>query len=123
MISADNRSVFVYMYRDAANYKAGGQLLLDGTHSEAAEATIRECCDSWNHFVAEQVGVPTLYAELYQFSNGPTIDDIAFHEFQHLRPATQDDLASSPSWGTLDDLIARFRAVRIWDCTLSPHCW
>lgn len=123
MISANNRSVFVYMYRDAANYKAGGQLLLDGTHSEAAEATIRECCDSWNHFVAEQVGVPTLYAELYQFSNGPTTDDIAFHEFQHLRPATQDDLASSPSWGTLDDLIARFRAVRIWDCTLSPHCW
>lgn len=123
MISVDDRSVFVYLYRDAANYKAGGQLLLHGTYSEMAEATIRKCCDSWNHFVAEQVGIPTLYTELYQFSNGPTIDDIAFHEFQHLRPATQDDLASSPSWGTLDDLIARFCAVHIWDCTLSPHYW
>lgn len=116
------RSVFVYMYRDAANYKAGGELLLDGEYSAAAEEAIREHCDSWNHFVAEQVGVPTLYAELYQFSNGPTIDDIAFHEFEHLRAATAEDAASTQSWGTLDDLVARFRAVAYWDCGLSPHC-
>ena len=121
MTSADDHSVFVYIYRDAANYKAGGQLLLDGAFCAAAEAAIRKCCDGWDRFVAEQVGVPTLYAELYRFSDGPTIDDIAFHELQQLRPATQDDLASPPSWGTLDDLVARFRAVDTWDCTLSPH--
>ena len=121
-MSTKARSVFVYMYRDAANYKAGGQLLLEGECSEAAETTIRECCDSWNHFVAEQVDVPVLYAELYQFSNGPTVDDIAFHEFERLRAATAEDVASTESWGTLDDLIARFRAVEYWDCTLSPHC-
>lgn len=123
MTSMGDHSVFVYMYRDAANYKAGGQLLLSGAYSEAFEAAIHECCDSWDHFVAEQVGVPTLYAELYQFSNGPTIDDIAFHEFQHLRIATPDDIASAPPWGTLDAFVARFRAVKYWDCTLSPHAW
>ena len=118
-----DRSVFVYMYRDAANYKVGGALLLEGVYNDAIEKALHECCDSWDHFVAEQVGVPTLYAELYQFSNGPTIDDIAFHEFQHLRPATQEDVSSLPRWGTLDELLARFCGVPYWDCTLSPHCW
>lgn len=115
-------TVFEYMYRDAGNYKAGGQLLLSGKHTAVSGDTIRKSCDSWNHFVAEQVAVPTLYAGLYQYSNGATVDDIAFHEFERLRPATQEDLASLPQWGLLDDLVARFRAVTYWDCSLSPHC-
>ncbi|HET6632308.1 MAG TPA: hypothetical protein VFG73_06320 [Rhodanobacteraceae bacterium] len=120
-MTAKDYCVFVYMYRDAANYKAGGQLVLEGSYTEAAEAAIRQRCDSWDHFVAEQVGVPALYAELYKYSGGPTIDDIAFHEFQHLRAATADDLATEP-WGTLDELVARFCAVKSWNCRLSPHC-
>lgn len=53
-----DHSVFVYMYRDAANYKVGGALLLEGVYNEAIEKALHECCDSWDHFVVEQVGVP-----------------------------------------------------------------
>lgn len=122
MTNASDYSVFVYMYRDAGNYKAGGQLLLRGTYTEIFHTAIRQRCEAWDHFVAEQVGIPTLYTALYQFSGGPTIDDIAFHEFEHLRPASRDDLVSLATWGSLDDLVERFCTVDYWDCTLSPHC-
>ncbi|MGH8117482.1 MAG: hypothetical protein ACREP0_07440 [Rhodanobacteraceae bacterium] len=115
--------MFVYMYRDAANFKAGGQLLLDGAYTQGLEDAIHKCCESWDLFVAEQVGVPTLYSELYKFSGGPTVDDVAFHVFQFLRPARADDRRATQRWGTLAELIGRFRAVKLWDCRLSPHCW
>lgn len=116
-------TVFEYLYRDSGNYKAGGQLLLIGEYTTTSEDAIRKSCDSWDHFVAEQVGVPALYSELYQYSDGPTEDDIAFHEFERLRPATSEDLAALPRSGALDALISRFQAVKYWDCLLSPHCW
>ena len=122
-MNESNYSIFVYQYRDAGNYKAHGVLMLFGQYDALLEEKIHKSCDSWNHFVAEQVGVPTLYAELYMFSNGPTIDDIAFHEFHSLRPATIEEGESLSLWGKLGDLVARFEAVRSWDCTLSPHCW
>lgn len=122
MTNASDHSVFVYMYRDAANYKVGGQLLLRGTYAETSHTAIRQQCEVWDHFVAEQVGIPTLYEALYRFSGGPTIDDIAFHEFEHLRPASREDVASLATWGSLDGLVANFCAVKFWDCTLSPHC-
>ncbi len=115
-------TVFEYMYRDAANYKTSGQCLLEGQCDDALNESIRTCCEVWNQFVAEQVGVPVLYADLYKENGGPTADDMAFHEFEMLRPATLKDLASQQVWGSLDDLVARFRAVKYWDCTLSPHC-
>ena len=115
-------TVFEYLYRDAGNYKAGGQLLLIGEYTTTSEDAIRKSCDSWDHFVAEQVGVPALYSELYQYSDGPTEDDVAFHEFERLRPATSEDLIALPRSGTLDALISRFQAVKYWDCLLSPHC-
>ncbi|MBS0583713.1 MAG: hypothetical protein JSS42_11490 [Proteobacteria bacterium] len=121
MTTANQHTVFEYLYRDAANYKSRGRLLLDGEYKDVLEEAICKACESWSLFVAEQVGVPTLYAGLYQYSNGPTIDDIAFHEFERLRPANQEDTKSLATWGLLDDLVARFNAVRAWDCTLSPH--
>ena len=121
-MTAQPCTVFAYLYRDAANYKAFGQLLLRGGYTSDDEETIRKHCDWGNHFVAEQVGVPTLYAELYQYSNGPTADDIAFHEFEQLRHATPEELASLKPRGTLSELVTRFQAVDLWDCRLSPHC-
>lgn len=113
--------VLVYQYRDAANFKANGEVLLIGSCSEAMTDVIQRQCDMGQSFVAEQVGIPTLYSELYQFSDGPTADDLAFHEFECLRPATPHDLAAIKPWGTLDVLIARFGAGKPWDCRLSPH--
>lgn len=72
--------------------------------------------------MAEQVGVPVLYAELYVLSGGPTIDDVVFHEFVDLRPATEEEMQLLSVWGELGSFVNRFCAVRFWDCRLSPHC-
>lgn len=122
MTAADGYCVFVYRYRDAANYKADGQILLAGSYSPDTLAVLRQQCDMSTLFIAEQVGIPTLYADLYQFSHGPTSDDVAFHEFDSICPASPDDVGATRLWGTVDELIARFRAVKHWDCRLSPHC-
>ncbi|MEO7200420.1 MAG: hypothetical protein ABIY56_09420 [Dokdonella sp.] len=116
-------TVFLYLYRDAANFQAYGGLLLRGACTAKMEHFVRSNCDSHQYFVAEQVQVPPLYAELYKFSNGPTIDDVAFHEFLGLRPALPEDVESLTCTGSLYDLVGRFCHVRRWDCTLSPHCW
>ncbi len=42
------RQVFIYQYRDASNYKAGGMLLLYGASQDVEEDLIRECCDAEN---------------------------------------------------------------------------
>ncbi len=121
MKSVDEYCVFSYRYRDAANYKAGGRLLLAGPYSRATSDVIRQRCDMSNWFVAEQVGIPTLYDHLYAFSQGPTSEDVAFHEFDCICPAMARDVVSTRLWGTVDELIARFRAIKHWDCGLSPH--
>ncbi|MEO6922652.1 MAG: hypothetical protein ABI142_02390 [Bryocella sp.] len=118
------RTVFIYQYRDASNYKAGGMLLLHGAGYDVEEDMIRECCDDQTYFVAEQVGVPALCDQLYAFSDGPTDDDHAFHEFQGLRAATAEEIASLPLWGGLRELTCRFlRTYGQWDCSLSPNCF
>ena len=123
MAKAEKRdSVFVYQYGDADNVSAPGRLLLRGECSEKLELLIRAACESYEYFVAEQIGVPTLYTELYELSDGPTIDDIAFHEFLGLRPATPDEVASLTCRGKLYDFVGKFCSVRYWDCTVSPHC-
>jgi hypothetical protein len=117
--------VFEYLYRDASNYKAFGVLLLNGTVSRSHRAKIVEVLDGGEFFVAEQVGVPTLYEELWKFSNGPTEDDHVWHTFVCLRAATTRDLHRAV-WGTLDELVDEFSAVKKWNLSLSPHyeiCW
>lgn len=115
-------SVFAYQYRDAGNYKAQGRLLLLGSSGSAFdEAIYSSCCDR-HYFVAEQVGIPPLYEELYTYSNGPTTDDIAFHEFHEFCHATPEDIQTLQPWGALNKLVSRFLAIQAWDCSLSPHC-
>jgi len=115
-------SVFVYQYGDADNISKPGHLLLRGCSGTELKEAIRDACDSREYFVAEQVGVPVLYAGLYALSNGPTIDDVAFHEFLDLRPATPEEVDSLSVWDDLSSFVERFCTVPYWDCRLSPHC-
>ena len=118
----DDYSVFVYQYGDADNVSKPGQLLLRGKCDSDLEDSVRAACESGEFFVAEQIGVPVLYAELYAISGGPTVDDVAFHEFLRLRLATPEETKSLPVRGDLDRFVSRFCAVPYWDCRLSPHC-
>lgn len=123
-IDDGSRTVFIYQYRDASNYKAGGMLLLHGDCGGVEGDLIRGACDAHTYFVAEQVGVPALCDQLYAFSDGPTDDDHAFHEYQGLRQATPEEISTLPLSGSLRKLTCRFLKVDgPWDCSLSPNCF
>lgn len=115
-------SVFEYMYRDAGNFKTHGRLLLSGSFHEA-EPAIRRCLDWGDQFVAEQVGVPALCRVHWEaVGDGPSELDHAYHEFVRLAPMEAGE-ASSPVWGQLAELVARFQdAAGEWNVTLSPNC-
>lgn len=112
--------VFEYLYRDAANYKAWGTLVLRGAATESDLEVLATHFESGEFFIAEQLGIPPLYAELWEFSNGPSIDDHVWHTFHALRPATKED-AKKPSFDTVEKFISKIRAVETWNETLSPH--
>ena len=113
-------SVFSYLYRDASNYKAYGQLLLKGAASTADIKILRQRFDSGEFFIAEQLGIPALYAALRAFSGGPTADDHAWHTFEKLRAATASDL-TLPIFDTVKGLTKKIKGVVVWNEKLSPH--
>lgn len=115
-----NFSIFDYFYRDASNYKAWGTLLLKGLASSQEIENIREFFDSGEYFIAEQLGIPPLYAELWEYSNGPSIDDHVWHTFHELRPATEQE-ATAPVFDSVENLFSKIKAIKIWNGTLSPH--
>ena len=112
--------VFQYLYRDAANYKAWGTLVLRGAATESDLEVLATHFESGEFFIAEQLGIPPLYAELWEFSNGPSIDDHVWHTFHVLRPATEEDI-NGPIFATLKEFISRIRVVKNWNPELSPH--
>ena len=116
--------VFEYLYRDANNFKAFGELLLSGEVLEQYICELKSYLDYGEYFVAEQVNIPTLYSQLWAYSNGPTLADHTFHEFLTLRAATKDDLLSLKLWGETARMLEVFKIAskQSWDCSLSVHC-
>ncbi len=113
--------VFEYLYRDASNYKAWGEILLSGTPSQNDIEVLLASLESGEYFVAEQVGIPALYQELWELSDGPNSDDHALHEFVALRVASEDERKSLRLFGDLSSLLKTFQAVTTWDYSLSPN--
>lgn len=115
-------TVFEYQYRDAANFKAQGNILLAGTTSRKDHDALIQTLDSGEYFVAEQVEISVLYEILYTYSDGPTADDHAFHEFMEMRPATPNKIKTLTLWGSVTELMATFQeAKNKWDVRHSPH--
>lgn len=113
--------VFEYMYRDGSNYKAWGSLHLSGEPTQEDVAALKDCLESGEYFVAEQVGIPPVYQKLWDLSGGPTDDDHALHEFVELRAATDEERKSMPLFGELSHLLKTFQSVTKWDYSLSPN--
>lgn len=113
--------VFEYQYRDASNYKAWGEILLSGIPSQSDIAALRACLESDVYFVAEQVGIPVVYKELWDLSGGRSSDDHALHEFVALRVATVDERKTYPLFGELSSLLKTFQSISKWDYSLSPN--
>lgn len=118
-----NHCVFEYMYRDAANWKTSGRVLLTGQSCASHVDAIVEGLDSGAFFVAGQIGIPALQQQHLDFYDPIDDEDLdhAFHEFVALRPAEPNELRELPIVGPVTDLIARVQSsANRWDCTLSP---
>jgi hypothetical protein len=112
-------TAFDYLYRDAGNFKAFGRVILEGRLRPADEALVCSRLSSGEFFIAEQVGVPTLYEELYRWSGGVTGSDHCWHEFVRFRETS--DGGEGRAAATIAEFVARFAEVKDWDETLSPH--
>ena len=113
-------TAFDYMYRDAGNFKAVGTVILDGVLTQADRQKVRERLEGGEYFIAEQVGVPALYEQLYRWSHGSIGSDHCWHEFigfRNLESAPDERLPIAEAAA----FIAQFRSVSEWDGSLSPH--
>jgi len=117
MASFMPHTLLTYRYRDAANFKANGEVLLSGEPTPELRRRLQASLIDSEYFIPEKVGLPSLREQLYQYSEGnPTDDDHLLHEFVELRPASAEEAASLPVSSDLADLVARFEvnACRGW---------
>lgn len=114
------KTLFEYRYRDAGNFKALGEIALEGalTNDEIEAVCSRLSGDGF--FIAEQLDVPALYERLYRWSNGPTACDHCWHEFVGIR-VVDECPSDMPVWGSAKAFVERLRAIDTWNEALSPH--
>jgi hypothetical protein len=117
-------TLFKYLYRDAGNFKAFGCLALEGALTLAEQHILRSRFPGDGLFIAEQLGVPPLYNELYRWSGGPTLSDHCWHEFDDVKVIEDSQVPAGASRsGPAKAFLARLLAVSFWDEGLSPHFW
>lgn len=115
-------TLFEYLYRDAGNFKAFGEIGFNGTLSLEEANSLRDCFSGDDLFIAEQLDIPPLYEALYQWSGGPTTSDHCWHEFVRLKEIEDAALsAGSPRGGDVRVFLERLRGIVSWNEELSPH--
>ena len=105
--NAEN-TAFVYLYRDADNYKKWGEVIVEGACRPEYEEAIRAACQRREVFVADPVRVP----EIFLFDEEgweATAADHGFHEFWGLR-ATEEAVDDRWERG-IEEFVEEFRAV------------
>ncbi len=69
-----------YLYRDASNYKAAGEVVVAG---QITFRQLSHCLDGGEFFIPQQVGWEPLQSELTTYSGGQlTEDDHVWHELR-----------------------------------------
>lgn len=116
-------SVFEYIYRDAGNFKVWGEILLEGEFTAEEVSHLLARFEGGEHFIAEQIGVPPLYAELWHQCQCEPSDELdhAWHEFGEIRAASSEDFARLKPWGTTTDLLASIDLVESWNLAQSQY--
>lgn len=115
--------VFEYLYRDAGNYKAWGELLLEGYLSEAEIERMKARFQDGEFFIPEQIGISSLCEQLWQECQSEPSDELdhVWHEFSEIRAATNEDLARLKLWGEAAALLVSVEKVGAWDLSRSPN--
>lgn len=115
-------TLFKYLYRDAGNFKAFGCLALKGALTADQQQILRLHFPGDGLFIAEQLDVPALYEELYQWSGGPTPLDHCWHEFYDVNVVEMSEVPTDAHrWGLATEFLNRVSATISWNEGLSPH--
>ena len=101
--------LFEYMYRDGANYKTRGEVLIEGELSEGQKDEIIDKLDGGESFIAEQVGITSLRPE----EIGE--DDHCWHEFVGFSNITAEEAAFRSVDYTVEEFVTAFQKVEFWD--------
>ena len=97
---------FIYLYRDAGNYKQWGVVVFrnpEAVPSAEVEQRLRKAFFQNELFIAGQIGVP----ERFLYASGEaTEDDICFHEFDSVETTEEvpNDSANRSIAGFLRDV-------------------
>jgi len=103
-------TILEYQYRDAGNYKAFGELLLEGEMTPSDLADLTPYLYDGEYFIPEEVGIPPLQPLLQEELGGKNEDDHEWHTFIKARTVAPEDMGQ-PVWGTKEELIQRFRDI------------
>jgi hypothetical protein len=114
-------TLFEYLYRDTGNFKAFGSVALEGELSEEELDRTRNFFDNDGFFIAEQLRVPTLYQQLYQWSGGPTQSDHCWHEFLSIKVVEEGKVPhEAERWGSAQQFLEALAGVWRWEEEQSP---
>ena len=108
-----------YLYRDASNYKAGGEIVVTG---HLTFSDIAPYLDGGEFFIPQQVGLEPLQSKLTAYSDGQTNDDDhVWHELREGDIAPTD--AEPDATFSTRELIAAFTRAKAtgWDVTRSAR--
>lgn len=116
-------SVFEYLYRDADNHKAFGKVAFEGSvRPELWDSALKKL-DEGTHFIAEQVGLPSLCDQLFRWSWGAATDaDHCWHEFVSVSVVEESGPPLSVlRLGETGVFVALISSVEDWNIWLSPN--
>lgn len=116
-------TVFEYLYRDADNYKSFGSVALEGSVGTELWASALGKLEDGTYFIAEQIGLPPLYDQLYRWSAGVSTDaDHCWHEYVANAIVGGGDLPHAIlKLGTAEEFVQRLLTVKMWDIGLSSN--
>lgn len=119
--SSSNYSIFKYLYRDAANWKTWGELLLRGTLTAADIERIESRLEGGEFFIPEQIGMKPLPNVLFAPVSIISQNDHVWHEFVAVRVATDEEISRLTVWGTTATLLELFDSVSDWKIECSQR--
>ncbi|WP_394275215.1 hypothetical protein [Luteococcus sp.] len=112
----DELTTIPYMYRDAANYKQWGSIVVRGQLTDEHRVALQACLDEEQHFIPTQLGITHL-GTVADWPSFPCEDDHPWHELglDDAEPMRIGSFGGEP-FGTVDEFVtAMTTAAQHWD--------
>ena len=105
-------TVLEYQYRDAGNYRAFGEILIEGEVLKSDLDSLAPYLYDGEYFIPEEVGIPPLQPMLWEEFGSDNENDHDWHTFVCVRECRSEDM-TLPVWGSKEELIQRFQGSSI----------